>query len=157
MKLCECGCGTTAPIASRTNTKFGHIKGQPMRYLLGHNRHNRWPPTTLAERFWAKVRKTDSCWIWTGAVSQGYGRLGVDGKTKLATHVAYEMQVGPFPIGSSLLHDCDNPPCVRIDAGHVRLGTQAENMRDCSLRNRIALGARHGSYKHGKFCRRKTY
>ena len=36
-KLCECGCGNIAPICKKTSRKKGHIKGQPMRFILGHN------------------------------------------------------------------------------------------------------------------------
>lgn len=36
IKLCECGCGLPAPIAKRTRTKLGHIKGQPIRMIRGH-------------------------------------------------------------------------------------------------------------------------
>lgn len=35
--LCECGCGGLAPIATRTNSRAGHIKGQPVRFILGHH------------------------------------------------------------------------------------------------------------------------
>lgn len=34
--LCQCGCGHPAPIAKRTNTAKGHIKGQPVRLIRGH-------------------------------------------------------------------------------------------------------------------------
>ncbi len=34
--LCECGCGSPAPIATRTNYGFGHTKGEPMRFVRGH-------------------------------------------------------------------------------------------------------------------------
>ncbi|HEU5089071.1 MAG TPA: hypothetical protein VFT99_16560, partial [Roseiflexaceae bacterium] len=35
------------------------------------------PVRPLAERFWAKVRKTDTCWLWTAATDHnGYGRIG---------------------------------------------------------------------------------
>lgn len=37
-KLCECGCGLPAPIAKQSNTKLGHIKGQPFRFIAGHHR-----------------------------------------------------------------------------------------------------------------------
>ncbi len=37
VKLCECGCGKPAPIATQTAAKFGRIKGQPMRFIVGHN------------------------------------------------------------------------------------------------------------------------
>jgi len=33
---CECGCGAPAPIAKRTNSKLGHIKGTPIRFIYGH-------------------------------------------------------------------------------------------------------------------------
>ena len=37
MKLCECGCGKAAPIATITNTKHGAVEGQPQRFVHGHN------------------------------------------------------------------------------------------------------------------------
>lgn len=36
MKLCECGCGGPAPIAKKPNKKLGHINGQPVRFIRGH-------------------------------------------------------------------------------------------------------------------------
>ncbi len=39
--LCQCGCGLTAPIARQTETKRGYVKGQPVRYLPGHNQKTR--------------------------------------------------------------------------------------------------------------------
>ena len=45
MKLCECGCGQAAPIARGTHRKYGWLKGQPLRFLIGHRgrlgRHSR--------------------------------------------------------------------------------------------------------------------
>lgn len=35
-KLCGCGCGRPAPIAARTRRAIGHIKGQPIKYIDGH-------------------------------------------------------------------------------------------------------------------------
>ena len=34
---CECGCGELAPLAKQTYRKRGHIKGQPMKFVKGHN------------------------------------------------------------------------------------------------------------------------
>lgn len=36
IKLCECGCGAPAPIAKRTRSECGWIKGQPIRFIHGH-------------------------------------------------------------------------------------------------------------------------
>ena len=35
--LCECGCGGLAPIAKRNKPQQGHVKGEPMRFIHGHN------------------------------------------------------------------------------------------------------------------------
>jgi hypothetical protein len=33
------------------------------------------------EAFWARVQKTETCWLWTGAkTSLGYGRVAYGGK-----------------------------------------------------------------------------
>lgn len=40
---CQCGCGGEVTLATRTNARLGHVKGQPMRYLPGHNRKSRRP------------------------------------------------------------------------------------------------------------------
>src|SRR5438876_5129867 len=36
VKLCECGCGQPSPIAKRTETRSGWIKGQPRRFIRFH-------------------------------------------------------------------------------------------------------------------------
>jgi hypothetical protein len=38
-KLCECGCGLPAPIAKVTRTPLGHVRGQPIRFIKGHQTH----------------------------------------------------------------------------------------------------------------------
>ena len=42
--LCECGCGEPAPIATKTDRRDGSVKGQPKRFLPGHNGRTRKPP-----------------------------------------------------------------------------------------------------------------
>ena len=33
--LCECGCGQLAPISDKTDQKYGWVKGQAKRFVLG--------------------------------------------------------------------------------------------------------------------------
>lgn len=40
LKLCECGCGQPTAIAKANHSVKGHIKGQPVRFVTGHQ--NRW-------------------------------------------------------------------------------------------------------------------
>ncbi len=37
MKLCECGCGELVPIAKQADKRYGHIKGEPVRFIRGHH------------------------------------------------------------------------------------------------------------------------
>lgn len=37
MTLCACGCGEKVAIAKKTNTTWGHIKGQPVKFVRGHS------------------------------------------------------------------------------------------------------------------------
>ena len=89
-------------------------------------------------RFWAKVHKTDTCWLWTGSTfhrpPNNYGRMRRDDKTLFAHRFSYELHNGPIPSGGMVLHSCDNPLCVRPD--HLRLGTHQDNMHDRTIRLR---------------------
>ena len=41
IKLCECGCGEPAPLAKNNNAARGLKKGQPTRFVNGHNNRKR--------------------------------------------------------------------------------------------------------------------
>ncbi len=80
MKLCECGCGQVAPIAKKTNRKRGWVKGEPLRFIQGHN--GRLRPSGIVEY---EIDGSTGCWIWTRSVmSNGYGHLTIDGHQVLA-------------------------------------------------------------------------
>ena len=34
--ICACGCGQPTSIAMRSNTRYGHVVGQPVRFISGH-------------------------------------------------------------------------------------------------------------------------
>ena len=35
--LCACGCGQITKVAKKTASRRGHVKGQPLKYVHGHN------------------------------------------------------------------------------------------------------------------------
>lgn len=83
-------------------------------------------PKPLAERFWRYVEKTETCWLWTGALdTKGYGRIGVKGRGAQRAHrIAWELLVGPIPKGDGyhgncLLHRCDEPRCSDAELREV--------------------------------------
>lgn len=85
----------------------------------------------MLERFWERVDKRgpDECWLWTGASRNGYGTFAVDGVTKKAHRVSWEIANGkPFPSELHGCHRCDVKLCV--NPAHVFPGTRFDNMRD---------------------------
>lgn len=90
-----------------------------------------------AERFWDKVRKTKSCWIWVGVRSKskgGYGNFWANDKCVRPSRFVYELCCGKILNGLFVLHKCDNPSCVRPD--HLFLGTNQDNMDDMKRKGR---------------------
>lgn len=80
----------------------------------------------METRFWAKVDKTDGCWLWTAATVNGYGYFGTKRpKTVYAHRFAYELLVGPIPPEMELDHVRCAKNCVRPD--HLRLVTSGQN------------------------------
>ncbi len=84
------------------------------------------------ERFYAKVSKTPTergCLEWTGYHNRlGYGYFKVGKKNIGAHRIAWEIVNGPIPAGLVIRHMCHNPQCV--NPAHLRLGSQADNVRD---------------------------
>ena len=81
---------------------------------------------SFEERFWAKVNKTDTCWLWIGAKTEGYGLLSVEGRNVLAYRLSYELVVGSIPAGLTLDHLCRVPACV--NPAHLEPVTMRENI-----------------------------
>lgn len=38
MSLCLCGCGQTTALAQKTDPRYGWVRGQPQRFINGHNK-----------------------------------------------------------------------------------------------------------------------
>lgn len=87
------------------------------------------------ERFWAKVRKTDDCWLWIGSRnSDNYGMFRVLEGSRMAHRVAWVIENGPIPPDMCVLHKCDNAACVRV--AHLFLGTDKDNAEDRAAKGR---------------------
>ena len=82
------------------------------------------------ERFWAKVQKSQDCWLWQGAPnSEGYGFLwagGRKGTNHLVHRISYEIHKGPIPDGYDIHLDhlcrvrmCVNPSHLEAVTGRV--------------------------------------
>lgn len=104
-------------------------------------------PIDHAGRFWKRIRKTEGCWLWTGAtLPNGYGHMNI-GTTHWYPHrYAWTITNGPIPDGLFVCHDCpsgDNPLCCRPD--HLFLGTNTDNVRDMWKKGR----GKHTPFRKG--------
>lgn len=82
----------------------------------------------LLARFWSKIAKTETCWLWTGTLhGSGYGQFW-DGSVITGAHRAsYELLVRPIPEGLTIDHLCRVPACV--NPVHLEPVTASENSR----------------------------
>jgi len=101
----------------------------------------------MEQRFWSKVNKTETCWLWTASTKNGYGRFMVDKKGWPAHRYSYTITNGEIPEALVVRHTCDNPPCV--NPSHLLVGTNKENSADMIERNRHPRlkGEKHGRSK----------
>lgn len=86
--------------------------------------------TSEQERFKSKIEKTDTCWLWLGALDKGGYGIFMSSKEGIrfpAHRASYEIFKGKIPIGLQLDHLCRNRKCV--NPNHLEPVTARENNR----------------------------
>ena len=105
--FCECGCGEKTRIAAVTHRQAGQVKGEPLRFVHGHNAKRTDPPY---------IEDENGCWIWRWARSgDGSGSIRVGGQQMGAHRFIYEMEREAIDDDLELHHICENRPCVNPD------------------------------------------
>jgi hypothetical protein len=102
---------------------------------------------SLKRRFEKRLKvAANGCIEWTGSKTRGYGYVsfwsGEKGTSLRAHRVAYALANGLPPNFSDgvVMHTCDNPACV--NAAHLTLGEQSDNMADKKAKGRNQFGSR---------------
>lgn len=136
---CQCGCGGKTRLARQSSSKYGWVRGQPLRFINGHNKRIH---ATPADHLWSMVDKSGDCWEWQGYRDKdGYGRVTIPAirETPIGAHqAAWIITNGPIPAGMKVCHACDNPPCCRPD--HLFLGSTQVNVTDKMGKGRHGFG-----------------
>lgn len=148
---CHCGCGEKTRISPETDPRKGAIRGQPRRFLQGHQCRS--APMEYVEE---DRGYSTPCLIWQRFCKPDnhYGVTRYQGKKRLAHIVVWEKVHGPVPLGLCVCHHCDIPSCGRLD--HLFLGTHQENMDDMARKGRRASGDRSGARLHPERLARGT-
>jgi hypothetical protein len=100
---------------------------------------------SLLGRFWGRVVKTETCWLFDSSKVVGYGQLAEHRKGArrvhwLAHRLSYVIHYGAIPDALWVLHRCDVRACVR--PGHLFLGTPKANTADMIAKGRRASSPR---------------
>jgi hypothetical protein len=106
---------------------------------------------TAEQRFWTYVRKTETCWLWTGATSHGYGHFHLNAEGGInhqvrAHRFSYELLIGPIPAGMTLDHMCHTLDCKVpvaecphrrcVNPAHLAPASLADNTRRTGARHK---------------------
>jgi hypothetical protein len=125
---------------------LGYCNAHYARQAKGRNMdapiRNKW--ATDEERFWAKVDKSGSCWLWTSATLNGYGLFRIHGRSQIAHRVSYAWAKGEIPAREQLDHMCHNRGCVNPD--HVRFADHALNGQNRAAANSNSKSGIRGVY-----------
>lgn len=115
---CQCGCGQQTKLAASNDKRHGHVRGEPVRFVRGHQFRGE----RVSLRYVEEDRGYETpCWIWQLYTNQyGYGN-------KSAHRKMFERHFGPIPDGLHLDHLCRVPPCV--NPAHLEPVTNTENVR----------------------------
>ena len=81
------------------------------------------------KNFWAKVNKTESCWLWTACCDKvGYGQFKFNGNILMAHRISWFLSGQTIPATHIIRHKCLAKNCV--NPAHLETGTMLENAAD---------------------------
>jgi hypothetical protein len=88
----------------------------------------------IEERFWKKVEKTKTCWLWRGpfAPKEGHGRFTLRHHPDVvvsAHRYSYELHIGPIPKDTFVDRTCGKITCVNPTHFQLRPESPGEEVR----------------------------
>lgn len=100
----------------------------------GQTRWNLQGKVAPESRFFIKVNKTNSCWLWTGSSNGRYGRFWSGAANVLAHRWSFEFHNGHINHTLLVCHSCDVTKCV--NPAHLWQGTHKQNSLDSVAKGR---------------------
>jgi hypothetical protein len=156
--VCQCGCGLPAPVATRSSSKIGHVKGEHVRFIRGHagflrtlipepcacgcgemanpgrrfiNHHQRVKEAAILPEDYVLTDcgYRTPCWLWIHARVKGYG-VHNRGRGRLGTR-AHRLAYVQFrgPIPTGMVLDHLCWQRACVNPWHLEIVSNAENSR----------------------------
>lgn len=179
--FCRCGCGKRTQLAKQNHTALGHIKGQPVSFILGHNfRYHRLDMNEtshfrvdsvycrlvpLTQRLFAIVNETDYEWIshwewyarWIPHIRSYYAcrwSRAVNGKQ---VEIRMHREILGLDSSDAQLSDHKDPfRTLENTRNNLRLATCAENSRNARKSSTNTSGYKGVSYDKNRNLWRST-
>jgi len=128
--LCKCGCGKPAPLAKKTDARYGQVKGQPKHFVHGHSsfRHGGGRGEGTPE-YRAYYNAKERCTNPKGPNWKDYGGRGI--KFLFASFQQFLDELGPRPSPQHSLDRWDNDGPYA--PGNCRWATKSVQRRNNSL------------------------
>ena len=129
-ELCECGCGNPAPIAKQTSSYRGRVKGQPLRFINGHNRGNRSHGLSRSQEWYAYSGAKQRCSNKNNKDYSDYGGRGI--KFLFKSFEQFINAVGRKPSPGLMLDRINNNG--HYAPGNVRWATKSVSSKNRRFR-----------------------
>lgn len=82
-----------------------------------------------------EIDPNSGCWLWTGALINGYAGITIDGRQVRVSRLLLGLHERPEEHPKLLAcHRCDTPACVNL--AHLFVGTHADNNQDMARKGR---------------------
>lgn len=121
------------------------VRGKAVVSMWSERRKRFYTKVPEAIRFWSKVHKTPTCWIWIAGKQGTYGTFNGNtahswiAKNVMKVKVTHKMVID---------HACRNPLCVRPHPKHVRYVSQRVNLTNGPNPIGQAILQTHCKYGH---------
>ena len=84
---------------------------------------------SVLDRIAKNTAVSGKCLVWTGAKNpKGYGRVLVEGRSRMVHRVVFEIANGPIESGMVIDHKCHTPACVKVE--HLQAVTPKQNQEN---------------------------
>lgn len=139
--FCECGCGQKTNIATKTFTKWGHIKGEPVRFVRGHQ-------NSINKYRGGKAKHSSG---YEMIMAKGHPRADKRGYIPKSVWIVEQILGKQLPLGA-IIHHVDSDKTNDAKINYVVCQDKSYNNL-LHRRERALKACGHASWRKCKICK----